>query len=75
MLRLALGVLLGLAGLARAETAIVAGGCFRCVESDFKAVNGVGDVVSGYTGGICRTPHIAPTRAISRPCRSRSIRR
>lgn len=35
----------------QAETAIVAGGCFWCVESDFESVQGVGDVVSGFTGG------------------------
>ena len=51
MFRMALVVLLGLAGVARAETAIVAGGCFWCVESDFEAVAGVSEVVSGYTGG------------------------
>ncbi len=33
------------------ETAIFAGGCFWCVESDFEAVPGVVDAVSGYTGG------------------------
>jgi peptide-methionine (S)-S-oxide reductase len=56
MLRMALVVLLGLAGLARAETAIVAGGCFWCVESDFEAVKGVSEVVSGYTGGALQNP-------------------
>ncbi|MBS3980724.1 MAG: peptide-methionine (S)-S-oxide reductase MsrA [Rhodobacteraceae bacterium] len=56
MLRMALVVLLGLAGVARAETAIVAGGCFWCVESDFEGVEGVSDVVSGYTGGDLQNP-------------------
>lgn len=56
MLRMALVVLLGLAGVARAETAIVAGGCFWCVESDFEGVAGVSDVVSGYTGGDLQNP-------------------
>lgn len=41
---------------ARAETAIVAGGCFWCVESDFEGVPGVSDVVSGYTGGSSSNP-------------------
>ncbi|MGB3553008.1 MAG: peptide-methionine (S)-S-oxide reductase MsrA [Jannaschia sp.] len=40
----------------RAETAIVAGGCFWCVESDFESVAGVGDVVSGFTGGSTADP-------------------
>lgn len=56
MLRMALVVLLGLAGVVRAETAIVAGGCFWCVESDFEGVAGVSDVVSGYTGGDLQNP-------------------
>jgi peptide-methionine (S)-S-oxide reductase len=34
-----------------ADTLIVAGGCFWCVESDFEKYPGVIDVVSGYTGG------------------------
>ena len=38
------------------ETAIVAGGCFWCVESDFESVKGVGDVISGYTGGTVADP-------------------
>lgn len=56
MLRMALVLVLGLAGVARAETAIVAGGCFWCVESDFEAVKGVSEVVSGYTGGDLQNP-------------------
>lgn len=37
--------------VAATETAIFAGGCFWCVESDFEKVNGVKSAVSGYTGG------------------------
>ena len=33
------------------ETAIFAGGCFWCVESDFDHVNGVVKTTSGYMGG------------------------
>ena len=36
---------------ARADTAIFAGGCFWCVESDFDKVPGVTATVSGFTGG------------------------
>ncbi|WP_341367733.1 peptide-methionine (S)-S-oxide reductase MsrA [Yoonia sp. BS5-3] len=39
-----------------ADTAIFAGGCFWCVESDFEAVPGVREVVSGYTGGTTENP-------------------
>ncbi|MEM6824320.1 MAG: peptide-methionine (S)-S-oxide reductase MsrA [Pseudomonadota bacterium] len=38
------------------ETAIVAGGCFWCVEADFEKVQGVKEVVSGYTGGTTANP-------------------
>jgi peptide methionine sulfoxide reductase msrA/msrB len=33
------------------ESATFAGGCFWCVESDFEKVDGVVEVISGYTGG------------------------
>ncbi|WP_319411429.1 peptide-methionine (S)-S-oxide reductase MsrA [uncultured Cohaesibacter sp.] len=33
------------------QTAIFAGGCFWCVESDFDHVDGVLETVSGYSGG------------------------
>jgi len=42
---------LGTAAHARTEKAIVAGGCFWCVESDFESIPGVISAVSGYTGG------------------------
>lgn len=32
-------------------SAVFAGGCFWCTESDFEKVNGVIEAVSGYTGG------------------------
>ena len=38
------------------ERLIVAGGCFWCVESDFESVDGVKEVVSGYTGGSVDNP-------------------
>lgn len=47
-----------LVGVAEAKTqkAVVAGGCFWCVESDFEQVAGVKSVVSGYTGGTSQNP-------------------
>jgi len=33
------------------ETAYFASGCFWCVEAVFESVRGVGEVVSGYSGG------------------------
>ncbi|MEK6205400.1 MAG: peptide-methionine (S)-S-oxide reductase, partial [Amylibacter sp.] len=40
---------------AQLETAIFAGGCFWCVESDFESIDGVTDAVSGYIGGSAET--------------------
>ena len=37
------------------STAIFAGGCFWCVESDFEKLDGVSDAISGYTGGSAET--------------------
>lgn len=38
------------------ETAIFAGGCFWCVESDFDHIPGVVATTSGYTGGSLERP-------------------
>lgn len=38
------------------STAVFAGGCFWCVESDFDKVEGVFETVSGYTGGALANP-------------------
>ena len=38
------------------ESIILAGGCFWCVEADFEKVNGVSEVISGYTGGFVKNP-------------------
>lgn len=41
---------------AQSETAIFAGGCFWCTESDFDKVQGVISTTSGYTGGQKKNP-------------------
>jgi peptide-methionine (S)-S-oxide reductase len=38
------------------EVATLAGGCFWCLEAIFMQVDGVEDVVSGYTGGTTANP-------------------
>lgn len=37
------------------QTAVLAGGCFWCTEAVFEIMDGVEDVVSGYTGGTKET--------------------
>lgn len=63
MHRIALALALILAApLAQAETlrtAVVAGGCFWCVEADFDKVTGVKETISGYTGGTVENPTYA----------------
>lgn len=39
-----------------AAKAVLAGGCFWCMESDFEKLEGVSDVVSGFTGGTLGNP-------------------
>jgi len=39
-----------------AEIATFAGGCFWCMESDFEKLDGVSEVVSGFTGGTLKNP-------------------
>ncbi|WP_340689479.1 peptide-methionine (S)-S-oxide reductase MsrA [Halobacillus kuroshimensis] len=38
------------------ETAVLAGGCFWCMEPPFEKLKGVHSVVSGYTGGDVENP-------------------
>jgi peptide-methionine (S)-S-oxide reductase len=41
---------------ATADKAIFAGGCFWCMESDFEKLDGVTNVISGFTGGKLKNP-------------------
>ena len=41
---------------AKTEKAVLAGGCFWCMESDFEKLEGVTDVISGFTGGKLKNP-------------------
>jgi peptide-methionine (S)-S-oxide reductase len=37
------------------QTAVLAGGCFWCTEAVFEIIEGVTDVISGYSGGTKQT--------------------
>lgn len=39
-----------------ADTAILAGGCFWCMEADFEKLDGVSEVISGFSGGALKNP-------------------
>ena len=39
-----------------ADKTVLAGGCFWCMESDFEKLDGVTDVISGFTGGTLKNP-------------------
>jgi peptide-methionine (S)-S-oxide reductase len=41
---------------ALADKAVLAGGCFWCMEKDFESLDGVTDVISGFTGGTAENP-------------------
>ena len=47
---------LPLTAQAGSATAVFAGGCFWCMESDYEALDGVSSVVSGFTGGTLPNP-------------------
>jgi len=55
---LMLAVLLSFQTSVRAESAVAvfAGGCFWCMESFYQEVEGISDVVSGFTGGESKKP-------------------
>jgi len=40
----------------KTASAVFAGGCFWCTESDFEKIEGVVEAISGYTGGRVRNP-------------------
>lgn len=44
------------ASAADIRSVVLAGGCFWCVEADFEKVEGVIDVVSGFSGGTVANP-------------------
>lgn len=49
---------MAISSIAFADTAVFAGGCFWCVEALYEEVEGVNDVVSGFTGGTHPNPYL-----------------
>ena len=37
---------------------VLAGGCFWCLDAAYRVVDGVEEVVSGYTGGSVAQPSV-----------------
>jgi len=56
LLLILFAILLSYVPNAAADKAILAGGCFWCMESDFEKLEGVTDVISGFTGGTLKDP-------------------
>ena len=56
-------LLLAIPGMARAETLVLAGGCFWGIEAVFEHVRGVSNVVSGYAGGSAADANYAAVSA------------
>tara|TARA_Y100000589_G_C27161847_1_gene633110 strand:- start:327 stop:929 length:603 start_codon:yes stop_codon:yes gene_type:complete len=42
--------------LVNAEEVVLAGGCFWCLEHDLESLNGINDVMSGYSGSDLMNP-------------------
>ena len=43
-----------------ADTFYYSGGCFWCTEADAEKLNGVKDVISGFTAGTTKNPKYIP---------------
>ena len=56
LILIVLASLLLYASIAAADKTILAGGCFWCMESDFEKLEGVSEVISGFTGGTLKDP-------------------
>jgi peptide-methionine (S)-S-oxide reductase len=52
---ISVGLLCTASNVMAAKT-VLAGGCFWCMESDFEKLQGVTDVISGFTGGTLKNP-------------------
>ena len=48
--------MIALSAQAKTQSAIFAGGCFWCVESNFDKIKGVTETISGYAGGPMKNP-------------------
>ena len=56
----------------RTDVAILAGGCFWCLEAVFDDLRGVESVENGYIGGAGRDPYEAVCSGTSRTRRGRA---
>ena len=49
---------------ATAETFTYSGGCFWCTEADTENLDGVSEVISGFTGGTTANPRYEPGNGV-----------
>ena len=46
--------------ISKADTFVYSGGCFWCTEADTEKLDGVSDVISGFTAGTTKDPKYIP---------------
>ena len=56
LIALSLCSFMTLNAIAEEQSAVFAGGCFWCTESDFEKLDGVVSAASGYIGGQVKNP-------------------
>ena len=59
--------------LSKADTFVYSGGCFWCTEADTEKLDGVSDVISGFTAGTTNDPKYIINNKSKKKCINLSI--